>query len=52
LRNHGHASLVDVRGCANLARTADPTAFERANYLKVLAGWKPEGPTLIAPEQL
>src|SRR6185295_11606088 len=32
--------LDDVRGRASLRQTADPAAFERANYIRVLQSWK------------
>ncbi len=33
------ARLEDVRGRLSLARTEDPQAFERAQYIRTLAGW-------------
>jgi dihydroorotate dehydrogenase (fumarate) len=32
-------SLREVRGRASLAQTADPSAFERANYIRALQSW-------------
>jgi hypothetical protein len=29
-----------MRGSMNLARSPDPAAFERANYIRVLQGWR------------
>lgn len=37
----GYESLTQMRGCMNLARCPDTSAFERGNYLRVLANWKP-----------
>ena len=33
------SSLAEARGTMNLGRSADPSATERAGYLKVLQGW-------------
>lgn len=32
-------SLDEVRGRLSLAKTADPSAFERAQYIRTLSGW-------------
>lgn len=34
---HGHESVVEMRGLASMAHADDPEAFERANYLRNLA---------------
>lgn len=34
------SSLADVRGRVGLGPTADPRAFERAQYLRTLSGWR------------
>jgi dihydroorotate dehydrogenase (fumarate) len=39
----GYASLAEMRGCMNLARCPDASAFERANYLRVLHSWHDGG---------
>ena len=36
----GYASLAEMRGCMNLARCPDASAFERANYVRVLHSWR------------
>ena len=36
---HGLTELIDMRGSASLARTADPHAFERASYIRTLHSW-------------
>jgi dihydroorotate dehydrogenase (fumarate) len=39
----------DARGRASLQRTADPEAFERANYIRTLHSWMPVGATHESP---
>jgi dihydroorotate dehydrogenase (fumarate) len=39
LDDHDYESVVQLRGSMSHATTADPAAFERANYLKVLHSW-------------
>ena len=34
-----YESVSQLRGSASAATVADPTAFERANYLKTLHSW-------------
>lgn len=36
---HKLASLSEVRGRTSLERSADPSAFERANYIRALQSW-------------
>lgn len=36
LANAGHESLTQVKGAMNLSSVADPAAFERANYIRIL----------------
>jgi len=36
----GYATLAEMRGCMNLARCPDTSAFERGNYLRVLHSWR------------
>ncbi|MDQ7859145.1 MAG: dihydroorotate dehydrogenase-like protein [Armatimonadota bacterium] len=40
MADHGYASLDEMRGCLSLSRSPDPGAFERANYIRVLQGWR------------
>jgi dihydroorotate dehydrogenase (fumarate) len=40
LVEHEYESLEQAHGSLNLSRSPDPAAFERANYLKILAKWK------------
>jgi dihydroorotate dehydrogenase (fumarate) len=35
----GYATLAEMRGCMNLARCPDASAYERGNYLRVLHSW-------------
>lgn len=39
LAEHDYVSVDQLRGRATAARVADPTAFERANYMTVLRSW-------------
>lgn len=40
LHDHEYESLEQARGSMSLLRCPDPTSFERAQYLKVLRGWR------------
>jgi dihydroorotate dehydrogenase (fumarate) len=37
---HGYQSVDEFRGAMNLRRCPDPSAFERANYQKILQSWR------------
>jgi len=39
LAEHDYTSVAELRGSVSQANTADASAFERANYLKVLHSW-------------
>lgn len=39
LDDHGYDSVAQLRGSMSHATTANPAAFERANYFKVLHSW-------------
>jgi len=41
LQDHEYDSLAQARGSLSLMRCPSPGAFERANYMRVLQGWKP-----------
>jgi dihydroorotate dehydrogenase (fumarate) len=41
LEEHEYESLRQMQGSMNLARCPDPEAFQRANYVQILQGWKP-----------
>ncbi len=40
LESHEYESLAQMQGSMSLERSPDPSAFERANYMKVLQGWR------------
>lgn len=40
LEEHEYDSLGQARGSLNLARTPDPAAYSRANYLQILQSWR------------
>ena len=40
MQDHDYASLSQLRGSMSLARCPDPAAFSRANYLRVLQGYR------------
>ncbi len=37
-----YASVVEMQGSMSQQNVADPAAFERANYMKVLHSWRPD----------
>jgi dihydroorotate dehydrogenase (fumarate) len=44
---HGYDSVAQLRGSASYATSDDPSAFERANYMKTLHSWA--APVTVAP---
>jgi len=40
LASHEYDSVKQLRGAMNLRHSPDPTGFERANYLRILQGWR------------
>ncbi len=40
MEQHEYGSVAEMRGSMSLARCPDPAAFERANYARVLQGWR------------
>lgn len=40
MRDNEYASVEQMLGSMSLAKTPDPAAFERANYMKVLQSWE------------
>ena len=42
LEEHDYESLAQARGSMSLERSPNPAAFERANYMKVLAAYQPQ----------
>jgi dihydroorotate dehydrogenase (fumarate) len=47
---HTFTRLDDVRGRLSLANSPDPSAFERANYLRTLSSWNAAAPTESAAD--
>jgi len=41
LEEHEYESVAQMRGTMNLKHCPDATAFERANYLRILKSWQP-----------
>jgi dihydroorotate dehydrogenase (fumarate) len=39
LEEHEYESLAQMQGSMSLLRCADPRAYERANYVKILQSW-------------
>jgi len=39
MADHEYESVAQMRGSASQATAADPSAFERANYMKTLHSW-------------
>ncbi len=40
MKEHDYRSIRQMRGSMNLARTPDPRAFARANYMRMLDSWR------------
>jgi dihydroorotate dehydrogenase (fumarate) len=45
MESHGFAKIDDVRGRLSLANSPDPSAFERASYIRTLSSWNAPLPT-------
>lgn len=41
MEEHGYESLKQMQGSMSLARSGNPAALERANYMRVLQSWRP-----------
>jgi dihydroorotate dehydrogenase (fumarate) len=41
LEQHEYESVQQARGSLSLGKVSDTGAYERGNYMKILAGWKP-----------
>ena len=41
LEEHEYESLAQARGSLSLLKTANATAYERGNYMKILQSWSP-----------
>ena len=42
LEEHGYDSLKQMQGSMGYGRGANPAAFERSNYMRILQSWRPE----------
>ena len=42
MTEHEYESIAQMRGSMSQLRVAEPAAFERANYMKVLQSWRPD----------
>lgn len=40
MEEHGYQDVGELRGALNLKRCPDPTAHERANYIRILQSWR------------
>ena len=40
LEEHGYESLRQMQGSMSLARSGNPAALERSNYMRVLQSWR------------
>jgi dihydroorotate dehydrogenase (fumarate) len=40
MAERGYENIDQLRGALNLGRCPDPSAFERANYIKILQSWR------------
>jgi len=41
---HGYTGVDEIRGAMNLRHCPDPSAFERANYIRILQAWRVGSP--------
>ncbi len=42
MQDHQYESVAQMQGSMSQRNVADPAAFERANYMKVLQSWRPD----------
>jgi dihydroorotate dehydrogenase (fumarate) len=40
LEEHGYESIQQMQGSMSLVKSGDPSALERANYMRVLQSWR------------
>ena len=40
MAEHEYSSVKQMQGSMSQKNVKEPTAFERANYMRVLTGWK------------
>jgi len=44
MAEHGYSGIDEIRGAMNLRHCPDPSAFERANYIRILQAWRVGSP--------
>ncbi len=44
MTEHGYSGIDEIRGAMNLRHCPDPSAFERANYIRILQAWRVGSP--------
>jgi len=49
LEVHEYESVDQLRGSASQAAVGDPSAYERANYMRTLRSWATSGPAATSP---
>jgi dihydroorotate dehydrogenase (fumarate) len=49
MQSHRFASLAEARGRLSMSDSPDPSAFERAHYIRTLGSWNTSGPMEQAP---
>ena len=49
METRGYTSVAQMKGSMSQQKVADPTAFERANYIKILQNYK--SPYIAAPQR-
>jgi dihydroorotate dehydrogenase (fumarate) len=42
MEEHEYKSVTQMQGSMSQLNVAEPTAFERANYMKMLQSWRPD----------
>jgi dihydroorotate dehydrogenase (fumarate) len=42
MAGHEYEEVAEMRGSMSQIHCAEPAAFERANYMKVLGSWRPD----------
>mgnify|MGYP000216548181 CR=1 FL=1 len=41
MEEHEYASVAELKGSMSQLKCPDPTAFERAQYMRLISTWKP-----------
>lgn len=47
MQTKGYESVMQMQGSMSQRHVAEPSAFERANYMKVLQSWRPDPTTVV-----